>query len=120
MLTRRDFIKWSTAAGAWLYVSGATGASRFLDKAFAALPGGTLDPTLIGKYMTPMLIPPVMPKAGTIKQQGWQERRLLRDLDEAVPAADSAGRHARDHGLGLRSGRKRQQDAVCCCTTRPR
>ncbi len=70
MLSRRDFIKWSTAAGAWLYVSGATGASRFLEKAFAAIPGGTLDPSLIGKYMTPLLIPPVMPKAGTIKLNG--------------------------------------------------
>ncbi len=69
MLSRRDFIKWSTAAGAWLYVSGATGASRFLDKAFAAIPGGTLDPSLVGKYMTPMLVPPVMPKAGTVKNK---------------------------------------------------
>jgi len=67
MLTRREFIKWSAAAGTWMYVS-ATGATKFLERAFAAIPGGTLDPLGIPKYATPMLIPPVMPKAGTIKQ----------------------------------------------------
>jgi FtsP/CotA-like multicopper oxidase with cupredoxin domain len=70
MLTRRDFIKWSAAAGTWMYVSGATGASRFLDKALAAIPGGTLDPVALGKFTTPLLIPPVMPRAGTIKRKG--------------------------------------------------
>jgi spore coat protein A, manganese oxidase len=33
--------------------------------ALAQIAGGTLDPTLIPKYKTPMLIPPVMPRAGT-------------------------------------------------------
>jgi FtsP/CotA-like multicopper oxidase with cupredoxin domain len=35
----------------------------------AQIPGGSLDPTgpAVPKYVTPMLIPPVMPKAGTIK-----------------------------------------------------
>jgi len=36
----------------------------------AQIPGGTLDPALVTKYVTPLLIPPVMPKAETIKQQG--------------------------------------------------
>jgi spore coat protein A len=36
----------------------------------AAIPGGTLDPLSIPKYLTPLLIPPVMPKAGTIKMMG--------------------------------------------------
>jgi FtsP/CotA-like multicopper oxidase with cupredoxin domain len=34
------------------------------------IPGGTLAPGAIPKYATPLLIPPVMPKAGTIKQAG--------------------------------------------------
>ena len=34
------------------------------------IPGGTLDPCSVLKYQTPMLIPPVMPKAGTIVQMG--------------------------------------------------
>jgi len=70
MLTRRDFIKWSTAAGAWMYVSGATGVTRFMDQAFAAIPGGTLDPVALGKFSTPLLIPPVMPRAATLNQKG--------------------------------------------------
>jgi len=39
-------------------------------KVWAQIPGGTLDPALVPKYQTPMLIPPVMPKAGMIKQRG--------------------------------------------------
>jgi FtsP/CotA-like multicopper oxidase with cupredoxin domain len=37
---------------------------------YAAIPGGTLDPVNVPKYATPLLIPPVMPRAGTIKQKG--------------------------------------------------
>jgi FtsP/CotA-like multicopper oxidase with cupredoxin domain len=33
----------------------------------AQIPGGTLDPLSVPKYETPLLIPPVMPKADTIK-----------------------------------------------------
>ena len=35
-----------------------------------AIPGGTLDPTAIPKFQTPMLIPPVMPKAAVINAKG--------------------------------------------------
>jgi len=35
----------------------------------AAIPGGTLDPATVPKFVTPLLIPPVMPKAGTIKDK---------------------------------------------------
>ncbi len=67
MLSRRDFIKWSAAAGTWLYVS-SSGATRLLERAFAApIAGGTLDPLTVPKYLTPLLIPPVMPRAGTIR-----------------------------------------------------
>jgi len=66
--TRRDFITWSAAAGTWMYVSGLTGSSRFLEKVFAAaIPGGTLDPLTVTKFQTPLLIPPVMPRAGRVK-----------------------------------------------------
>jgi spore coat protein A, manganese oxidase len=36
----------------------------------AQIPGGSLDPLFVPKYQIPLLIPPVMPQAGTIKQQG--------------------------------------------------
>jgi len=45
-----------------------------LPKVFAAeIPGGTLSPGAVPKFSTPMLIPPVMPKAGVIKQKGGKD-----------------------------------------------
>ncbi len=67
MLTRRDFLKLSAAGVLSLY---AASRGRFSLRAQAAIPGGTLDPAAVGKYMTPLLIPPVMPRAGTIKLTG--------------------------------------------------
>jgi len=42
-------------------------------KPASQIPGGTLDPLSVPKYQTPMLIPPVMPKAGTINQPGGKK-----------------------------------------------
>jgi spore coat protein A len=38
--------------------------------ALAAIPGGTLDPARIPKYVDALLVPPVMPRAGTVKRRG--------------------------------------------------
>ena len=67
MLSRRDFLKLSGAGILSLYVASR---GKFILKAQAQIPGGTLDPLTVPKYQTPMLIPPVMPKSGTIKQKG--------------------------------------------------
>jgi spore coat protein A len=67
MITRRDFLKLSGAGILSLYVASR---GKFILRAQAQIPGGTLEPDLVLKYQTPMLIPPVMPKAGTIKQKG--------------------------------------------------
>jgi len=41
-----------------------------LTRVFAApIPGGTLDPASVPKFQTPMLIPPVMPRAGVIRER---------------------------------------------------
>jgi spore coat protein A len=64
-ISRRDFVKWSAAAGTWVYVSGVSG-STFLQNAFAT---GALDPLAVPKWRAPLLIPPVMPKAGVVKQK---------------------------------------------------
>lgn len=70
-MSRRDFIKWSSAAGTWMFVSGASGSARFLEKAFGdPIPGGTLDPALIPKFASPLLVPPVMPRAASLKMRG--------------------------------------------------
>ena len=68
--TRRTFIKWVGGASAGFYLLGRVPGMSAPVALGAALPGGTLDPTTIPKYMTPLLIPPVMPKAGTIKMRG--------------------------------------------------
>jgi spore coat protein A len=66
MVSRRGFLKLTTATGAALFISSKF---KFLH-ALAQIPGGTQDPLSVPKYQTPMLIPPVMPTAGTIKQKG--------------------------------------------------
>jgi FtsP/CotA-like multicopper oxidase with cupredoxin domain len=65
MLTRRSFLKLSvTSAGTFLV--GRFGAAPV----FAAIPGGTLDPLAVPKYTTPLLVPPVMPRSGTLRLPG--------------------------------------------------
>jgi spore coat protein A len=67
-LSRRSFIKAAGGAGAgfvlFAYLPG--GGTR----ALAQVPGGTLDPLSVPKYRTPMLIPPVMPRADVIPSPG--------------------------------------------------
>jgi FtsP/CotA-like multicopper oxidase with cupredoxin domain len=67
MITRRDFLKLSGAGLLSLYVASR---GKSAQRVFAVpIPGGTLDPLAVPKYQTPILVPPVMPKAGTIKQR---------------------------------------------------
>jgi len=67
MLSRREFLKLSGAGLLSLY---AASHGKYLPRALAAIPGGTLDPAAVPKYLTPLLIPPVMPRAATLTQQG--------------------------------------------------
>jgi FtsP/CotA-like multicopper oxidase with cupredoxin domain len=68
-IPRRTFIKAVGAAGAgfvlYAYLPGGT--KRALAE---PIPGGDLDPLTVPKYVTPLLIPPVMPQAGTIIMPG--------------------------------------------------
>ena len=68
-LSRRQFLKIGAGGLVGLWVGSQFGGFTQVAEA-DALPGGTLDPLGIPMYQTPMLIPPVMPKAGTIKQRG--------------------------------------------------
>ena len=67
MISRRTFLKYTGATTLTLFATGVGGLRRAIA---AALPGGTLDPGTINKFLTPLLIPPVMPRAGTILQRG--------------------------------------------------
>jgi FtsP/CotA-like multicopper oxidase with cupredoxin domain len=66
MLTRRTFLKYTGATTLTMFVTTASGQHV----AVAAIPGGTLDPLGVPKFVTPLLIPPVMPRAGTIRLPG--------------------------------------------------
>jgi spore coat protein A len=71
MISRRDFLKLSGAGILSLYAASHARLSR---RVFATpIPGGTLDPLSIPKYQTPLLIPPVMPKARTIRSRGGKQ-----------------------------------------------
>jgi spore coat protein A len=67
-VSRRTFIKAVGGAGvAFVLYSYLPGGTK---QALAQIPGGTLDPASVPKFQTPMLIPPVMPRAGTITMRG--------------------------------------------------
>jgi FtsP/CotA-like multicopper oxidase with cupredoxin domain len=67
--SRRTFVAWVGGASAGFYLFGRVpGLSAPV--ALAQLPGGTLDPADVAKFVTPLLIPPVMPRADTISQRG--------------------------------------------------
>jgi FtsP/CotA-like multicopper oxidase with cupredoxin domain len=67
--SRRTFIGWVGGAGAGFYLFGRLpGLSA--PTALAQIPGGTLDPAVVPKFATAMLIPPVMPRAASIRQPG--------------------------------------------------
>src|SRR5215216_3492094 len=67
MISRRDFLKLSGTGILSLY---AASRGKFLPRLFAQIPGGTLTAADVDKFVTPLLIPPVIPKAGTIKMKG--------------------------------------------------
>ena len=62
--SRRDFIKLGTAATGGLYLSASVGGVKHL--IHAQISGGTLHPTVVEKFTTPLLVPPAMPRAGKI------------------------------------------------------
>ena len=67
--SRRTFVAWVGGASAGFYLFGRLpGVSGPV--ALAQIPGGTLDPGLVPKFQTPMLVPPVMPRTDTIARPG--------------------------------------------------
>ena len=60
METRRAFVKLGISGGAGLYLTSTLGSGARL---IAQIPGGTLPPRVIPKFVTPLVIPPAMPLA---------------------------------------------------------
>jgi FtsP/CotA-like multicopper oxidase with cupredoxin domain len=76
MLSRREFLQSAAALGAaaTFYWRGdvlyARDKVNRVSSVVAQAAEGALNPAAVPKYATPLLIPPVMPKAGTINQRG--------------------------------------------------
>lgn len=67
-LSRRTFIRAAGAAGAGFVLYAVLPGGTTV--ALADIPGDTLAPASVPKFQTPLLIPPVMPRADTITVQG--------------------------------------------------
>jgi spore coat protein A len=67
--SRRTFVAWVGGASAGFFLFGRL-PGRSAPIALAQIPDGTLDPDQVPKYVIPLLIPPVMPRADTIAQRG--------------------------------------------------
>ena len=88
MFSRRTFLKYTGGTALTLFASGKLGGLR---QAIAQIPGGTLDPLSVPKYATPLLIPPVMPRAGTInspagKTADYYEISMKQFAQQILPA----------------------------------
>lgn len=69
MLSRRSFMKAGVAAGtgmwlAWVGSDLRLGGAGQVPRVLAQIPGGSLNPVTIPKFVTPLLIPPAMPRTG--------------------------------------------------------
>ena len=87
-LSRRQFLKVGAGGLLGLYVGSRF--DGFTQVAEAAIPGGTVDLAAMPKFTTPLLIPPVMPKAGTIKPRAARTRTTTRS-----PCGSSRSRSCR-------------------------
>jgi spore coat protein A len=65
MLTRRQLLKRGAVAGAAVGLP----LLGLKSRTFAAIPGGTLDPNSVVKYVTSLVIPPVMPPVTTLQNK---------------------------------------------------
>jgi FtsP/CotA-like multicopper oxidase with cupredoxin domain len=67
--SRRMFVAWVGGTGVGFYLFGRL-PGMGSPVALAQVPGGTLIPDGVPKFQTPLLIPPVMPRADVIMQRG--------------------------------------------------
>lgn len=84
MFTRRTFLKYTGGTILTLFA-----VNRFgVPVAIAQIPGGSLDPSVVPKFQTPLLIPPVMPKAARFTQLGGKRvdyyEIALRQLSQQI------------------------------------
>jgi len=73
-VSRRQVITWGVGSATGLFFTSKLGIVRVLGGDTAGAeeggPGPSLDPTSIPKYLTPLLVPPAMPRAGKLRVRG--------------------------------------------------
>lgn len=67
MASRRQFLAYSGGTALTLFGYNLFGVRQAIAE---GLPGGTLDPGSVTRFVTPMLVPPVMPMAARLMQRG--------------------------------------------------
>jgi FtsP/CotA-like multicopper oxidase with cupredoxin domain len=68
VISRRSFIRAAGALGLGFVLVGCS--SDGGSQTVGAVPGGDLDLSKVDRFVTPVLIPPVMPRAGLVRRQG--------------------------------------------------
>jgi hypothetical protein len=90
-MTRRRLLQYGAAGGATLFLP-----LRFGSRpALAQVPGGTLPPRSIPKYVTPLVIPPAMPRSAGLPTPG------LRGVDYYEIAVRQFRQHILPEQMGL-------------------
>jgi spore coat protein A len=80
MPTRREFLKMGGASAAALYMSTRL---RWLRRAYAQIPGGTLPPGDVTKFALPLVKPPAMPPSA-IKNNNDQYKIAVRQFSQRI------------------------------------
>jgi spore coat protein A, manganese oxidase len=88
MVTRRQFFKISTIAGAMILTPWKAPWQFSAPRAYAAsLPGGTLSPEAISKYEMPLVIPPAMPRTARAGNIHYYEIAVRQFSQQILPTA---------------------------------
>jgi FtsP/CotA-like multicopper oxidase with cupredoxin domain len=80
-VTRRGLLQTTALVGVGLLAPRA-----FKRRAYAQVPGGTLDPTTIPKYADPLVVPPAMPKTSTDEKIDYYEIAVRQFQQQVLPA----------------------------------
>jgi spore coat protein A, manganese oxidase len=83
MTTRRRFLKLAANGGAAVYFSPKLG---FWTRVAAQIPGGTLPPEVIPKFVTPLVIPPAMPRAASTPTVDYYRVAVRQFRQQILPA----------------------------------
>ena len=83
MATRRDFLKAGALGGSGLYLASRFG---FIQRTFSqAVPGGSLDPFGIARFITPLFVPPAMPPTSTAGAIDYYEIAARQIRQQVLP-----------------------------------